>query len=406
MKNIVLMLLLVTYSGLLMAEEPAIYLVPKSNFKYFGFMESKNNIIDQNDEFYLMKLTTSQIEQFSGALHSNTHSCGGAMFVGDEVKAGKSFKEIMKAQVSKEARTFSYPSGARYRTKVERVLNTFTKDTLQTELTRLTQFPNRNAKLQTGVDASQYIVDKVNRLAQENGRSDVTVTLIPTPNFLQSSVLVRLQGTDPSLPAVVVGGHFDTIVASIWGPSPNQNNPGADDDGSGSASVLQIITGVLSSGMTFKRDMYFVFYAAEEYGLYGSKAVAQKFVNEGKSVLGVLQFDMTGFNSPNDDKHFYFVEDNVNPELTQFTKLMIKEYLNLNDSNIGSTYCNYACSDHASWHRQGYPAAFPFEASFDNDNKLIHTNNDGLHVIDFERGVLFVKLGAAFMMELAEPSPN
>ena len=38
--------------------------------------------------------------------------------------------------------------------------------------------------------------------------------------------------------------------------------------------------------------------------------------------------------------------------------------------------CGYACSDHASWYKYGYPSTMPFEAVTGNDNPVIHTSSD------------------------------
>lgn len=38
--------------------------------------------------------------------------------------------------------------------------------------------------------------------------------------------------------------------------------------------------------------------------------------------------------------------------------------------------CGYACSDHASWYKYGYPSTMPFEAVTGNDNPVIHSSSD------------------------------
>ena len=70
----------------------------------------------------------------------------------------------------------------------------------------------------------------------------------------------------------------------------------------------------------------------------------------------------------------------------------------------GTDRCGYACSDHASWYRQGYPAAFPFEAAKRQMNNKIHTSNDTIEQSGgtADHAVHFAKLGVAFAMELAK----
>ena len=71
-----------------------------------------------------------------------------------------------------------------------------------------------------------------------------------------------------------------------------------------------------------------------------------------------------------------------------------------------TTECGYACSDHASWESQGFPAAMAFEASFDGMNHAIHTDRDTLQTSggDASHSVPFTKLAVAFAVELAKAS--
>jgi len=71
--------------------------------------------------------------------------------------------------------------------------------------------------------------------------------------------------------------------------------PGADDDASGVAAILEIFTRIVESGATFKQDIYFIFYGAEELGFLGSKAVVRDFKKRKIAVSAVMQLDMIGY---------------------------------------------------------------------------------------------------------------
>jgi leucyl aminopeptidase len=88
----------------------------------------------------------------------------------------------------------------------------------------------------------------------------------------------------------------------------------------------------------------------------------------------------------------------VSPELTRFTMKLIETYVKV---PVREDVCGYACSDHASWTRAGYPAVFPFEAMFNNMNKSIHTANDTIEKLDMDFGLHFTKLATAFAVELS-----
>jgi leucyl aminopeptidase len=232
-------------------------------------------------------------------------------------------------------------------------------------------------------------------MAQSHGRSDITVQTIPTRvGYKQESVLVRIPGSDPKAPGILLGGHMDTF---------SDTKPGADDDGTGVASVMEIYNAVLDSKLKFKRDVYFAYYSAEERGLHGSEAMAIEFQKRHIEMRAILQFDMTGFKSPKDTQEIYFVTDHVDTGLTNFLKVLTETYLKIPAHLIGDTRCGYACSDHASWTNAGYSSVFPFEASFQNYNKTLHTSHDTMDLVTPDHVAKFVKLGAAFTVETGDP---
>ena len=47
------------------------------------------------------------------------------------------------------------------------------------------------------------------------------------------------------------------------------------------------------------------------------------------------------------------------------------------------TKCGYACSDHASASKAGYPSAFVIESDFKYSDNKIHTSQDKLEFLDF-----------------------
>ncbi|MCA9541472.1 MAG: M20/M25/M40 family metallo-hydrolase, partial [Myxococcales bacterium] len=76
------------------------------------------------------------------------------------------------------------------------------------------------------------------------------------------NVLVERPGTDARAAAVLLGAHFDTVKGS----------PGADDNASGVAVVLEVAR--LLSGRKFRRPLRLAFFDLEEQGLLGSARYA------------------------------------------------------------------------------------------------------------------------------------
>ncbi len=260
------------------------------------------------------------------------------------------------------------------------------------DLTALSSYPDRYAGSDNGVKAEQWIKTQVETMATNAGRDDVTVFTVATTGYKQRSVVAKFGNS--SEPGIVIGGHMDTLNSTF------ELKPGADDDGSGTVTVLGVARTLLGSGMHFKKPIYFIWYAAEELGLYGSKDVVKYFKNNDIPVDAVMQLDMTGY-ANSGDRTLWLVTDNINKDLTDFLETLTKTYVK---QPVGRTRCGYACSDHASWTKGGFIASFPFEAAFGKDDPYIHTAKDVMEgVLSLDHITDFAKLGMAFAVELAEP---
>jgi leucyl aminopeptidase len=257
---------------------------------------------------------------------------------------------------------------------------------------------NRYYRSQHGVDAAKWIAAKFKSIAAS--RSDIKVDLF-AHSWEQPSVIATIPGTGPHQnEIVVIGGHEDSINQSAMG-SREMHAPGADDNASGVATVIEVFRVLVQSGFKPDRTLMFMTYAGEEVGLLGSQDIANRFRKEKKSVVGVMQLDMTGF--PGAGDQVVFMTDNVSPELTRFSQMLMDTYVKIRWS---TDRCGYACSDHASWTKAGYPSVMPFEATMSTDNRDIHTTRDLITKLDFNHTRAFVKLGLSFMAELSVDAPG
>jgi len=259
---------------------------------------------------------------------------------------------------------------------------------------QLANFFTRYYTSSTGVEAAQWIYESATDIIKSLG-SKATVNYFNN-TFPQPSVIVRFPGRY-SNDVVILGSHLDSVGSSATGRSP-----GADDDGSGASSVmevLRVLTNAYSSNNIDEwapnRTVEFHFYAAEEAGLLGSKAIANSYLARGINVVGMMQLDMTGYLGPG---VVGLVTDQVNANLTSFVRLLIDSYLDITWKN---TICGYACSDHASWTFAGYRSTFPFETPFGQRNPYIHSAQDTISKLDPNHWLEFAKLGLSFLVELS-----
>lgn len=258
-------------------------------------------------------------------------------------------------------------------------------------VTRLSAYRDRGYQSPTGVEAALWIKDEYVRMSR--GRTDVSVELV-THRFKQPSVIATIQGSGPQKnEIVIVGGHLDSI--SSGGPAP-----GADDNASGTATVMEAFRIIAESGFRPNRTLQFMGFAGEEHGLLGSQDIATNYRNQGRQVVGALQMDMTMF--PGRTPRITFITDYTNRDLNKFLERLTDEYVK---APWVEDKCGYPCSDHASWTRAGYPASFPFESPFNSHNPDIHTRRDTVEKIDANHGLSYLKLSIAFAVELGESLP-
>jgi hypothetical protein len=111
-------------------------------------------------------------------------------------------------------------------------------------------------------------------------------------NYAPNVVSCKRGETTPEQ-IVILGAHLDNI------PSTGRA-PGANDDGSGSASLLAAAQAVGESGFKFKKTLCFEHYTGEEQGLVGSRAQAKFRKERGDDVVAQIQQDMIAVRLPQD----------------------------------------------------------------------------------------------------------
>jgi hypothetical protein len=114
---------------------------------------------------------------------------------------------------------------------------------------------------------------------------------IPVPTTI-TNVVATLKGTDPQSAdrVYVVGAHYDSRASDVL--DAQSDAPGANDDGSGTAAVLELAR-VMAPNPT-EATIVFVAFAGEEQGLYGSNHFAELAKQNQWNIQGVLNMDIIG----------------------------------------------------------------------------------------------------------------
>lgn len=107
------------------------------------------------------------------------------------------------------------------------------------------------------------------------------------------NLILTLPGAKRPEEIVILSAHLD----SLNGAGDSQPAPGAEDNASGSAALLEAAR--LFRGVRFARTLQIVWFTGEEQGLLGSKAFTER-LKDPQAVQGVINLDMFGYDSDSD----------------------------------------------------------------------------------------------------------
>ncbi|RKP12221.1 aminopeptidase-like protein [Piptocephalis cylindrospora] len=305
--------------------------------------------------------------------------------------ADKEFLSLSASAIASPA----LPKTLRMVGDVEGVIATLDTSLMEKTLKELTSFKTRYYRSKTGKQSQEYLLDTIQGLVDSpTSKANVTVRTFDH-SWPQSSILARFEGSEVPEETVIVGAHQDSV--NMWLPSFGRS-PGADDDGSGTVTILEAFRALLKLGFRPKRSVEFHWYAAEEAGLLGSQAVSKAYRKDGRKIVGMLQNDMTGFTKGKEE--IGIVTDFTDPDLTHLLESLVDQYASIPYREFT---CGYGCSDHASWNKAGYRSAFHFESASLEDNPNVHTTRDEYGTINFSHALEYAKVAVGFAMELSEP---
>ena len=201
-----------------------------------------------------------------------------------------------------------------------------------------------------------------------------------TEHLESTNVIGILEGTDKKDEAIVITAHYDHL-----GTRDTAIYYGADDDGSGTASILEIaeaFTAARDSGMNPKRSIVFMEVSGEEKGLWGSDYYSENPVFPLDKTSVNINIDMIGRieKGRKDDSlnYIYVVGDNrLSSDLRPISEKLNDKYHKIkfdykyNDPNDPERI--FYRSDHYNFAKHGVPAIFYFSGLHDDYHRPTDT---------------------------------
>jgi leucyl aminopeptidase len=247
---------------------------------------------------------------------------------------GQHFMDITETQdlgayKSTSKKDVKFPKKPTLQKELAPLFKNLTKSNMKANLETFTSFHTRYYKSDYGRQSSEWLLAQVSTSIKESGADKHGAFVKPFEHpWGQNSIIATIPGKSNS--TVVVGAHQDSI--NLFLPSIF-SAPGADDDGSGTVTILEALRVLLTSQDIIKGNgentVEFHWYSAEEGGLLGSQAIFSEYEKRGRDVKAMLQQDMTGYVQGTLDaglkESVGVITDFVDPGLTTFIKTVVTD---------------------------------------------------------------------------------
>lgn len=255
-------------------------------------------------------------------------------------------------------------------------------------IARLQDFYTRKTFTDSAFAASEWLRQKFEDMGYPVELQSFTISGNPSsPN-----VIATKTGTVSSDKYVVIGAHYDS---QSW----TDYAPGADDNASGTAGVLEAAR-ILAEYLT-ECTVIFCAFSGEEYGLFGSEAFASRCSQQGMNILGYFNMDMIAYRHPGDEIHTDMIYPQSAKPLADYYKAIAAIFVP--SLGVYDGFLTRGGSDHTSFNNHGYMGIFPAEDD-QHYSPYIHTAQDilGLSVNSAEMAMLFVRASLAGVSSLSK----
>jgi Zn-dependent M28 family amino/carboxypeptidase len=213
------------------------------------------------------------------------------------------------------------------------------------------------------------------------------------------NVVAIWPGTDPTLKEeyIALGAHYDHIGVGRPNAQGDAINNGADDDGSGTVSLLAMCEALARNKVKLKRSLIFVWHCGEEKGLWGSEYFTNKPTVPIDKIIAQLNIDMIGRSKQSGDTNprnanlsgpntiYVIGSRKLSTQLGDLVDGVNGNFLQIefdyryDDPADPNRF--YFRSDHYNYARKGIPIAF----WFDGVHEDYHRVSDEVSKIDFTK---------------------
>lgn len=266
---------------------------------------------------------------------------------------------------------------------IQGLVDLATEAGIEASMKELVAFPTRHSTSANFTKASTLVRKKLDALGYKTRLQTITVNGKKSRNVIADKAGL---GKKPR-GIVIATAHLDSVNLQDGAAAPA---PGADDNGSGSAGVLEIALAFAQHRGV--HDLRLILFGGEEQGLFGSKQyVASLKPAERSRILSVVNMDM--ISNLNSEVKTVLLEgaplsqrviDGLLASASTYTGLTVE------------TSLNPFASDHVPFLDAKVPAVLTIEGA-DSANGDIHSANDTIDKLEFGLALEIVRMNIGFL---------
>ena len=270
---------------------------------------------------------------------------------------------------------------------IDALVGGISRTTYDRDLRRLAGLPTRHSSSAHFRTACDFAEQTLAGLGYATSRQDFSAFGRPCQNVI---ALRPGSGSGGARGVALLTAHLDSVNDR---DGPNAPAPGADDNASGSAGVLEI--GRALAQHVAPQDLMLVLFGGEEQGLSGSRNFVQQMSSaERARVRAVINMDMIGV--LNTAIPSVLIEGRAtSQDLIDRLAVAAATYTNLQVE----TSLHAANSDHVPFLDRGLPAVLTIEGA-DGTNGAIHSVRDTLNRINLDLALEILRMNTAALVEI------
>jgi len=301
-------------------------------------------------------------------------------------------KPLPRSSILPYLRTASTPEGLTLDLKFNDVIRTIigglSRDNLRAYVQSLEDYQTRYTSTPNCEAAGQFILNHFKSLGLEADFQPFTFGA----GTATRNVVAEIRGqTDPE-EIVIICAHYDSDSGE-----PEVHAPGADDNASGVAAVMEAAR--LLAGHPLDFTVRFIAFSAEEWGLYGSRHYSERARANSERIIGVLNLDMIAYAESLPEDLDVVVND-VSRWMAERTEQIAVTYTGLEVKKIVDA--SFIYSDHSPFWDRGYSAFCGIENA-EVTNPYYHTPGDTIDTLNFSFFEAAAKTVLAALSDLAQP---